>query len=76
MNGNQIVRLQINCLPTPFARRFGGGFIFLRLPGGFAGLAVEFGLDVVLDPFLIPPFHRQDRDAVQIDAKMQVITGG
>ena len=55
-----------------------GGFardlsFFLR---AFARLAQELGLDVVSDPLLVPPFHRQDRQAVKINTEMEMIAGG
>jgi hypothetical protein len=68
--------LHCGSLSAPFACGLMGGFGFLRFRCAFAGQAVEFGLNIVLDPFLIPPFHRQDRDAVKIDAEVQVIAAG
>jgi len=38
---------------------FAGGPIFLL--NAFTRFTHQLGLDVVSDPFFVPPFHRQDR---------------
>ena len=35
---------------------------------------IQFRLDVVIDPFLVPPFDRQDRQPMKVNAEMQVIS--
>src|SRR6185503_20619155 len=41
-----------------------------------ARLAGQLRRDVVVDPLRIPPLHRKNRYAMQIDAVMQVVAGG
>src|SRR6185369_11754484 len=48
----------------------------LRLGDLFAAPALELGLDVVVNPLRVPPLDRQDCDAVQIDAEVQMIAAG
>src|SRR5688500_7902890 len=47
----------------------------LRFGDRLAALTCELGADVVLDPLRVPPLDRQDGDAVQIDAIVQMIAG-
>jgi hypothetical protein len=56
------------------ARGFMDDFSFFL--GAFARIAVELGLDVISDPLLVPPFHRQNCQAVEIDTVMEMIAGG
>src|SRR6185295_14305938 len=59
-------------LAPALARRLARGRR-LRLRDLIAAPALELGLDVVVDPLGVPPLHRQDGDALQIDAVVQMI---
>jgi hypothetical protein len=48
----------------------------LRLVDFLPAVALELGLDVVADPLRVPPFDRQDRDAVEVHAVVQVVAAG
>ncbi len=52
------------------------GFEFLISSRLSLELPIEFRLDVVLDPFLVPPLDRQDGDAVQVNAEVKVVAHG
>src|SRR5262249_59468021 len=41
-----------------------------------AAAAFQFRRDVAADPLPVPPLHGQDRDAVEIDAEVQVVAAG
>ena len=45
-------------LAAPLARGFARHFRLLRFSDRFAALTFELGLDVVVDPLLVPPLHR------------------
>lgn len=59
-----------------FVRGFVRRFRLLRFSDRFAALTFELGIDIVVDPLLIPPLHRQNGDPVQIDAIVQMIASG
>src|SRR5688572_27910708 len=60
-------------LAALLARGFAGRL--LRLVDVFAAVTFQLRLDVVGDPLLVPPLDRQDGDAVQVDAVVEVIAG-
>src|SRR5687768_452132 len=51
-----------------------GGPGRLALVHGLAGTPLDLGLDVIANPLFVPPLDRQDGSAVQIDAKVQMIS--
>src|SRR5215831_5549432 len=50
--------------------------LLLRLCDLLPAMPFELGLDVVVDPLLVPPLNRQHRDTIEIDAEVQVVPGG
>ena len=62
-------------LSLPFARDLArrGAFGLLDI---LSARTIQFRLDVVIDPFLVPPFDRENRQAVQVDAKMKMVADG
>src|SRR5471030_2298706 len=63
-------------LAASLLRGFVRRFRLLRYSDRVAALTFELGTDIVVDPLLIPPLHRQHGDPVQIDSKVQMIAGG
>src|SRR5687768_4337359 len=57
-------------LACRFARRL------LRLGDLFAAVTFQLRRNVVVDPLLVPPLDREDGNAVQVDAVVEVIAGG
>src|SRR3990170_3481517 len=70
------VTLAIGTLAASLARGFARRLRLLRFGDRFAALTFELRLDVVVDPLLVPPLHRQNGDPVQIDAVVQMIARG
>ena len=60
-------------LAPPFPRALAG---LLHVGDLLVAHALEFRLDIVLDPLRVPPLHGQDRDAMQVDAVVEVVAGG
>ena len=56
-------------------RGLAGRLRFLSPGNGLAAVAFQLRLDIVGDPFRVPPLDRQDRDAVEIDAEVKVVAG-
>src|SRR5262245_20828522 len=48
----------------------------LRLRDLLPAPSFQLRLDVFVDPLLVPPFHGQYRDAIEVDPEMQVVAGG
>src|SRR5512134_212430 len=48
----------------------------LRLRDLLPAPPFQLGLDVFVDPLLVPPLHGQHRDTIEIDPEMQVVAGG
>src|SRR5688572_23194353 len=64
-------------LPAPLAYAGAGGLLRLLRHGDLlAAQPLQLRGDVVADPLSVPPFHGQDRYAVQVDAIVQVVAGG
>src|SRR5262245_16184454 len=48
----------------------------LRLRDLLPATPLGLGLDVVVDPLLVPPLDRQHRDAIEIDPEVQMVADG